>query len=163
MLTKEQMFMRYILTVEHEFFIGYPDRITDAIDHADEFNIPRMIEKALAFQSNGLYTFVDADGYDFSDFSDAKTSSVRMNDHYRRRCSVSITSIGNKIGALRTVVFNPFTESIDYFYIPKNNVMQPYDCTNGSVEFKSSWSHKNGYNRLERYRVPNFKALAQMK
>lgn len=157
--------MRDILTKEHEFFIGKPDRVNDALTHSDEFNITRMIEKALAFQSGGLYTFVDADGYDFSDLSDAKTATVRMNNHNTRQCRVSIQNVGTKIGALRLVVYNPFTLTVDYFFIPSDQKGQ--FCTNvtksGLSTIEVSWSHKNRYNKLNQFQMSSFKELATAK
>lgn len=164
-MTKEYIFMRDILTKEHEFFIGKPDRINDAINQPDEFNITRMIEKSLAFQSNGLYTFVDADGYDFSDLSDAKTATVRMNNYNTGQCRVSIQNVGTKIGALRLIVFNPFTATIDYFFIPSSQKHRFCTVINksGLSTIEVPWSQKNGYNKLNQFRVSSFKELATSK
>lgn len=155
--------MRDVLTKEHKFFIGKPDRIIDGLSFPDEFNITRMIEKALAYQSNGLYTFVDADGYDFSDHSDAKTATVRMNNHKTKQRMLTISSVGNKIGALRLIVSNPFTDRVDFFYIPQKDkkLFISYESY-GKHHIYVPWSHKNGYNKLNRFQVASFRELARM-
>jgi hypothetical protein len=161
-MTKEQILMRDVLIKEHKFFVGHPDRIQDAINHPDEFNVTRMIEKALAYRSRGRYTFVDADGYDFSDYSDAKTASVRMNNQNTGQCCLSIRNIANKVGAIRLIVFNPFTDSTDFFYIPSHakRCVGSFYQKGSYSSIEVPWSRKNGYNKLNQFQVATFKDLA---
>lgn len=77
------------------------------------FNVEHLVEQAFSYM--GGYDFVDLAGFDFNDpeFSDSKTVSVN-----RERCVAELSSIGNKIGTLRIVIYNPFIQDVHFLYMP---------------------------------------------
>jgi hypothetical protein len=125
----------------------------------DIFNIERLIEESLA--AVGPYKFVDQEGYDFSDLSDSKTTTVNANTR-----TGTIGSVETKIGALRITAYNPFKESADYFYVSKRDmkyVKSPcYGVNDHKERILFKWSEKGDtYNMFEDYRVNSFEALAK--
>ena len=88
-----------------------------ALENPSHYNVEHLVELAMAHV--GGYEFVDASLYDFSDFSDSKTTTLSELDG-----SVScqggvpfMTTGGNvKIGALRVVIYNPNNQKLYYVF-----------------------------------------------
>ena len=126
------------------------------------FNVEHGVEKAMADASNGLYEFVDAVGYDNSDFSDTKTTSVNFNTRV-----AEVKGIENKIGALRIVIYNPRSHrKVDYMFIPAAAVQSLALACHGNDSHKSRLLIKysaNGdhYNKFEQFRISTFENLAK--
>ena len=105
--------MRDIVCKHHPAFKRSADLRHYGIKHNDIFNIERLVEESLA--AAGGYDFVDAEGYDFTDYSDSKTTSVNQKTYH-----VEVNGVETKIGALRITAYNPFKDSADYFFVPKS-------------------------------------------
>jgi hypothetical protein len=125
----------------------------------DIFNIERLIEESLA--AVGPYKFVDQEGYDFSDLSDSKTTTVNANTRV-----ATISNVETKIGALRITAYNPFKESVDYFYVSKRDmkyVKSPcYGVNDHNERIKFTYSSRSdAYGMFEDYRVKSFTELAK--
>lgn len=82
----------------------------------------RIVELAMA--KVGGYDITSIDGQDFSDGSDAKstTSSARNNDVKRGAWmnSFEVRKVGTKVGALRILAYNKILDKFHYFFIPRN-------------------------------------------
>lgn len=165
-MSKHLKLMTEIVCQHHPEFIACKDLTRYGLKHPEIFNIERLVEESLAHRGN--YKFVDEDGYDFTDLSDSKTVTVVNNGGKKQAKVVIIQNVENKIGALRTTVYNPYNDSVAYFYIPKRDVrlLKENSGTAGSQytqkeRIRTSWSSsRDHYNRLENYRVNTFQELA---
>lgn len=118
-MTKSQLIFRDIVFLHHPEFVRSPRLRKLAQTQPEIFNVERLVE--LCMSSVGGYDFLDADGYDFSDWSDSKTATIGLND--------SVAVVGNilgrgkqgelKVGDLRVVLYNPFKQRLDYYFMPK--------------------------------------------
>lgn len=109
--------------------------------------------------------FVNKGGYDFEDFSEAKTGSmtIRYNSASGYNSNKGqITNVSGKIGFMRVAIWNECTDQIDFFLIPPNHCCTTYSCKSSpqaSIQF--SYSKRNGTysNNLETYRVSSLKEV----
>lgn len=139
------------------------------------FNVERMFETALENASNGKYKCVDTNGYDFTDFSDAKTASLNHNGTNTIGCTLD--HLEYKIGSLRVAVYNPITEDFDFLYIPhsvysslsyeRGRSINPGQTLGANTKTKEkrlrltySKQTRCYKNNMERYRVATFQDLA---
>ena len=161
-MSKSLVFMRDVICIYHPEFRKSKDLQNYGMKHADIFNIERLIEESLAAVGN--MRFVDAEGYDFLPcYSDSKTTTINANTR-----TGTIGGVETKIGALRITAYNPFKESVDYFYVSKRDmkyVKSPcYGVHNHKERIVFTWSEKNDtYNMFEDYRVNSFETLAKAK
>lgn len=157
-MSKNLVFMRDIVCKYHPAFKRSADLRETGIKHCDIFNIERLIEQTLA--AVGRYKFVDEEGYDFTDYSDSKTTSINANTRV-----ATINSVENKVGALRIIAYNPFKNSADYFFVSKNSLFQIkkpcYGVNSYKERIKFTYAQDNDhYGQFEKYRVTNFKEVA---
>jgi hypothetical protein len=131
------------------------------INRSADVNIERLIEEALAHC--GGYNRIDETGRDFDCplNSDSKTATIQPSG------KIQIGSVENKIGALRVVIFNPFTDGIDYFFIPHEDVESLSAMQSGKNIYKKTIAGHyrkttNDYARLEKYRCSSFVELARI-
>lgn len=148
-------------------------------EHQDWVNVERMVEETMA--AVGGYNFVDGDGYDFDDGdalgcanSECKTASVWPNP-VKGSCVSHVLEISNvckagpqggtKFGTLRVVLYNPISETVRYYFIPKHywEEMVTIHPTTKIGKIKANWNSKSDTcNKLDKFQVKNFKALAQI-
>lgn len=158
-MSKNLVLMRDVVCVYHPEFKKSADLRSYGLKHSDIFNIEKLIEESLA--AIGPYDFVNEKGYDFTDFSDSKTTTVNENTGI-----VTINGVEAKIGALRVTAYNPLKEAADFFFIPKKDLDRVKKDCHGISEHKKrimfSYSRlvEDNYCGFEKYRVPSFKALA---
>ncbi len=152
--------LREIVFPHHPAFQN-PQVQTFALANPEVYNIERLIELTLAHV--GGMKFVDEVGYDFlPDYSDSKTVSVNK-DSYKAEFS----GVENKIGALRVTVYNPITDTVAFFFLPKRQVRAvKRDCygVNSHKErivFSYSRVHSDSYGYFDDYRVTTFRELAR--
>jgi hypothetical protein len=150
--------MRDVICIYHPEFRASKDLRSYGIKHPDIFNVERLIEESLA--AVGPYQFVDKEGYDFTDLSDSKTTTVNANTRV-----VTISSVETKIGALRITAYNPFKDAADYFYVSKRDMKYVKSPCYGNNDHKErilfTYSKKgDNYNMFEDYRVRSFEELA---
>ena len=158
-MSREVVLMRDLICQYHPEFVNSTDMRQCGLRRPDLFNVERLVEESL--EAVGGYKFVDADHYDFDDFSDSKTGSVNFKT---RR--VEINSVETKIGALRITVYNSHRNKLDYFFVPSHKldyVRSPCYGNNSHKErIQFTWSHHNDcYNWFDRFRVGSFVELAQ--
>ena len=158
-MTRETVLMRDLICLYHPEFVSSSDMRGCGLRRPDLFNVERLVEESLA--AVGGYEFVDAEGYDFSDYSDSKTTSVNLKT---RRAEIG--NCETKIGALRITAYNPHRDRLDYFYVPTrdmNYVRRPCYGNNSHKErIIFNWNHNwDHYNSFDDFRVPSFVDLAQ--
>ena len=92
-------------------------------------SVGALWEMVLPTISGGKYKFVDANGYDFSDGTEAKTSSITAKPNKPGGNSYSglITNVANykgkfKTGDLRVAVQNAPAKRVDFFLIPAEDL-----------------------------------------
>ena len=160
-MDKNEILMRDVICIYHPEFIASRDLQKYGMKHPNIFNVERLIEESLA--SLGPYSFVDREGYDFTDFSDSKTTTINANT---RRGTIS--SVETKIGALRITAYNPFKDAVDFFYVSKRDLKYVKSPCYGKNDHKErilfSYSKKgDAYGMFEDYRVKTFEDLALAK
>ena len=131
-----------------------------ALKYPKAYNVEHLVEIALS--KLGGYEFVDEEGYDFTDLSDSKTCSVNASDQ-----SVVISSVENKIGALRIVVYNYHKKALDFLFVPKDCVRKECEPCYGKQQTKLKLrcrynAKTDSYNKFEKYRVKDFETLAKL-
>ena len=157
-MSKNLVLIRDVICIYHPEFRISKDLRAYGMKHPEIFNVERLIEESLA--AVGPYEFVDREGYDFTDLSDSKTTTINANTGVG-----TIGSVETKIGALRITAYNPFKESTDYFYVSKRDlkyVKSPcYGNNNHKERIVFTYSKKGDtYNMFEDYRVKSFQELA---
>ena len=153
--------MRDVICIYHPEFRKSQDLQSYGLKHPDIFNVERLIEESLSAVGN--YLLVDREGYDFSDYSDSKTTTVNLNSRVG-----TVSSVETKIGALRITAYNPFKNAADYFFVSRQDlkyVKSPcYGVNDHKERIKFTYSKKSdSYGMFEDYRVDNFKELARAK
>ena len=133
------------------------------------FNVEYLIEESLA--EVGGYNFVDAHGFDFDDefLSDSKTVTVVNNGGKSQSKVMIISNVQTKIGSLRVTIYNPYSDQIDFMYIPQRDVrlLKENDGAQSRVSgpkerIRGTWNEKSDhYNKLETFRVTSFELLAK--
>jgi hypothetical protein len=123
--SKEQAIVSEIIVPYHPRFKNSRDRSADIISNPLDYKIERLVEQALAAVGN--YKWIDAEHADFSDGSDSKTASIRVNpsapgsvSHNGEVSNVETSGGGRKLGALRTVIWNPHKGNLMYYFLPKD-------------------------------------------
>lgn len=160
---KNYLIMRDIVIKHHPEFKKSKDLQEYGLEHPEIFNCERLVEESLA--AVGGYNFVDESCRDFDDTdnSDSKTVTVQPSTPY-----MEVGGVENKIGSLRITIYNPYSESLDYMYVPKDDVKTLKESCYGKNSHKEKLktrynSQTNNYNRLEKFRVKSFKDLAKAK
>jgi hypothetical protein len=121
-MSKNLALMRDIVKVYHPDDSS-PAQRRRALANSSHFNVEHLVELTMAYV--GRLRFVDADLYDFGDYSDCKTGSVEPVSYQGKRSFVG--SVGNvmtpsgqlKCGDLRCVIYNPHDDILRYFFLPK--------------------------------------------
>lgn len=157
-MSKNLVLMRDVVCVYHPEFRVSKDLRRYGLKYPDIFNVERLIEESLA--AVGPYELVDREGYDFTDLSDSKTTTINASTRVG-----TIGSVETKIGALRITAYNPFKESADFFYVSKRDVKYVKSPCYGNNDHKErivfTYSKKGDtYNMFEDYRVKSFQELA---
>ena len=160
-MSKHLVLMKEVICVHHPEFSCSPDLRKYGMKHPDIFNIERLVEESLS--AVGPYSYVDHEGYDFSDFSDSKTTTVNINTRIG-----TVSSVETKIGALRITAYNPFKDGADYFFVPKKDMIRVKSPCYGNNSHKErilfTYSSKgDNYGWFEDYRVNDFEQLAKSK
>jgi len=157
-MSKSLVLMRDVICVYHPSFNSSRDLQKFGLEMPERFNIERLIEETLA--ALGPYRYIDEAGYDFTDYSDSKTTTINANTRVG-----TIGSVETKIGALRITAYNPFKEAADFFYVSKRDmkyVKSPcYGVNDHKERILFSYSTRgDSYGMFEDYRVEDFRELA---
>lgn len=126
-MTKNLVLMRDVICQYHPRFRKSATVRKFGLECPDHFNIPRLVEEC--FAAVGPYDFVDGEHYDFSDFSDSKTASIRLNpirpgynSHTGEISGVETSGGGQKAGALRCIIYNPHKDGgeLKFYFLPRH-------------------------------------------
>lgn len=108
----------------HPAYKRNDDLKKNLLKNPDHYNLTFLIEGTIA--SIGSRKFVDGDHYDLDDFSEIKTASIRVNsiNTHGKSFAGEITGVTTangteKIGPIRLVIYNPHTDSLMYYMLPK--------------------------------------------
>ena len=158
-MNKQFILMRDVITKHHPAFTASADLVRYGMASPEMFNCERLIEESLAHV--GGYEFVDQAGYDFTDYSDSKTTTVAEYD-----CVMAIGSVECKVGALRITIYNPHKQALDYMYMPYKAWKQLKECSYGKSEHKERlrvrWNARHDhYNSFEEFRLDSFSDMAR--
>ena len=178
----ETAFLTQVICPFHPDFIREPTLAQASSLKPNAFNIPTLIEEALAFVGNNA--LLNSAGWtehgrDFIDNTDSKTARVSKSQYYRKNKSgepklytsfkLIIRGVEGKIGGLRVCAFNPFTGKIVFFFIPTSDVFPlSYNDSNRTElarrKIVANWTPEtDNYNRLEKYRLATFEELAKIR
>jgi hypothetical protein len=170
-MSKKLLLMRDIVCIYHPWFRKSASRRADGLKCPDRFNVEFLVEESLA--AVGPYTFVDGEHYDYSDFSDCKTASIRVNPatpgrntHSGEISGVKTAGGGQKAGPLRCTIYNPHKPGgeLKFYFLPL------HFWSNYIVTHPSSGIGKivYSYNRIrddiikfQGYECANFEELAK--
>lgn len=154
-LDKELAFLQ--LAFEHLKFSPSEQKTMHTLVERGCILSPQLWE--MIVEKLGGLKFINEHGYDFNDFTEAKTGSCNWKfDSARGTDSITgqITNVGGKIGHLRAAVYNVYTKKIDFFLLPPNHYCSTYSSNSNKQEsLKFSYSrYRDTYsNMLEHYRV----------
>lgn len=170
-MCKNSILMKEIVKYHPLFSGGKNKQVKEwALKHPNCFNVTRLIEEAIATASK-TYTREDGDHYDFSDGSEMKSVTIRKRPTYsygKRTTShfVRITNVKSnltgtlKIGPLRVIAFNGYTNDVEFYFFPKD-IWQKFNISKQG-EIISNWSRKTRMiPQWEQYKVKSFHALAK--
>lgn len=139
-MTKQELLLREVIFQHHPDFKTSSQLKDLALRNPDYFNVERLVELAMAHV--GGYEFLDEDGYDFSDFSDSKTASI---GHGNVATVTNILGRGKsgeaKVGDLRVILYNPYKDRLDYYFMPKagwESIREYGDANKGRLRAKYS-------------------------
>lgn len=141
-------------------YLGYTNQETKTLLKLAEGGVemsPRLWEMIIEKVAN--IKFLNESGYDFADFTEAKTGSMTIrHDSYSGYCKRGgrITNADGKIGHMRVAIWNECTNDIDFFLIPPDHCCTSYSSAKnpqGAIQFSYSSKHDSYANNLEMYRV----------
>mgnify|MGYP000361310682 CR=1 FL=1 len=145
--------------------IAYPNGVT--VERLIEDNLiagSQVAELAICRMSNFLTVDSVGIGYDLSDGSDVKTTTVSEYCKFDKntgslmssRYQCKVHDIGNKSGALRIITFNPFSQLWKFFIVPnsefagKKSIYIGFDKITGETIGKWSSFEVEGWEELSK-------------
>jgi hypothetical protein len=140
--------------------IGHPHPLT----HPTHYDFSNLMEECIAHV--GGYNFIDGSGKDFDDISESDAKLISLYKDNGKRCKSKsyrgIVRTNNKIGALRVLCVNEFTNGIDFFFIPKEK--WEFLVTNnkdGRIHFYYDSRFERYTERLREFQIFNFKEFCK--
>jgi len=168
-MSKQAVLIRDVINIYHPEFRRSKDLRDYATANPMMFNVERLVEESLA--AVGPYRFIDADHADFSDGTDSKTASIRVNPQ-RQGCNTHTGEIsgvetaggGQKSGGLRCTIYNPHTDSLMFYFLPKrwwsrNITLHPSSGV-GKIVYSYNRVH-NDIVKFNDYQLCSFEELAR--
>lgn len=132
--------------------------------HWRDFNVEHLVEQAMC--ELGGYEFVDQHHYDNSDYSDTKTASINTHDRFATVGSILSRDGGQpKAGDLRVVLYNPYYERLDYYFMPRSGweSIREYGAANRNKLRAKYNPEQDRVHKWDQWRVSSFRELAEMK
>ena len=129
---KNKILLDWIYYETDYFDVVFPASYDQVMQNEWAFAPEKIIERYLAILSKGALTFIDGAGYDYTDYSDAKTfcTTVEVANNYSKKKGTTpshglhrytLTNL-NKAGAIRAMCANTQRNCVDYFYIPAEDL-----------------------------------------
>ena len=126
------------------------------------YNVEHIVEDAMAHV--GGFEYVNQAHYDNTDYSETKTGTCRQHDRTATISGIiSRHSKTPKAGDIRAVIYNEFTQKLDYFFMPKADweLMREHGDANCSILRTKYQPHTDTYTKWERFRIKDFDTLAK--
>lgn len=158
-LNKHQLILRDIACAHIDRYRNSWDSIQA---HWRDFNVEHLVEQAMC--ELGGYEFVDQHHYDNSDYSDTKTASINTHDRFATVGSILSQYTGKpKAGDLRVVLYNPYYDRLDYYFMPKagwESIREYGEANKGRLRAKYNPEQDRVW-KWDQWRVGTFRDLAQ--
>lgn len=170
-MSKQLILMRDVICEYHPRFRKSADIRRFGLECPEHFNIERLIEESLA--AVGPYRFVDGEHYDFSDYSDSKTASIRLNPtkpgnntHAGEISGVETAGGGQKAGALRCTIYNPHVDggTLKFYFLPRKKWCQHITIHPSSGIGKVMYTYNRVHDdivKFDGYECSSFEELAR--
>jgi hypothetical protein len=168
-MSKSLVLMRDVICQYHPRFRNSQDLREYGMEDPEMFNVERLVEESLA--EVGTYDFIDGVHADFTDGTDSKTASIRVNpmkpgtNSYGGEISgVETAGGGRKQGALRCVIYNPHKDNLKYYFLPKSWWERNITLHPSSGVGKITYTYHEPYDHIVKfhgYECANFEELAK--
>ena len=166
MSTKNEVFVRSSEFGKH--FSEIQSLVKNGSIEAEDLNIERFAEKMVAMESGLEWVGAQGKEWDLSDYSDVKTATCYISDSglyvAHKGC---IPGVEKKIGDLRCIVYNEYTQSLDYFSIPQKMIASLSSKTQKNASKRISFTYSRIREeycpKMEQFRVPNFEDICVLK
>lgn len=170
-MSKEKLLASAIVAKYHPTYRRNDSLKKNLIKNPKHYNLTFLVEESMA--AVGGLKFVNGEHYDLSDFTEIKTASIRVKSTTDKGNSFAgeITGVTTangtaKTGAIRLVIYNPHTDSLMYYFIPKecwsNHITRHPTSGVGKVMYTYN-KLTDSINKLEDHRVKSFRQLALKK
>lgn len=171
MTSKNYLLASEIVAAHHTRYSTNVVLKENLLKNPDDYKLTFLVEQTMA--SVGGHQFVDGYHYDLDDGSEIKTASIRVNG-----AAGSINSFAGEItgvtsangtrksGPIRLVIYNPHTQSLMYYFLPKTcwEKHVTRHPTSGVGKVVYSYNKRNDeIAKFEPYRVKSFEELASKK
>lgn len=124
-MSKELVLMKEVICKYHPNFVISRDLRNFGVKYPDHFKVEKLVEECLA--ALGPYTYINAAHADFSDGTDSKTASIRLNPvklgQFTCRGEIAgVTSVAGQLksGGLRCTIYNPHSNGLKFYFLPKD-------------------------------------------
>jgi hypothetical protein len=170
-MSKNKLLATEIVAKYHPTYRRHSERKANLLKNPDHYKLTYLVEEAMA--SVGSRKFVDGDHYDLDDYSEIKTASIRSTTSTKNGTCFAgeITGVtgasGNeKVGPIRLVIYNPHTDSLMYYMLPKDvwakTITRHPTSGIGKVTYTYN-STTDSIKKFDGYRVKSFRQLALAK
>lgn len=159
-LNKHQLILRDIAL---EYLPQFQGREQELLANWDCYNVERIVERTMAHL--GGYEFVNAHGYDNSDYSETKTGTIREHDRTATISGIITANTGTpKVGDIRLVLYNEFHGILDYYFLPKAGweLQREYGKSNRDILRAKYNPDHDIIHKWKQWRVKDFETLAKM-
>jgi hypothetical protein len=171
MSSKNHLLASEIIAKYHSRYRKNKELRENLLKNPDDYKLTYLVEKAMA--QVGGHKFVDGHHYDLDDGSEIKTASIRVNGASGSTNSfvgeiTGVTSANgtHKTGSIRLVIYNPHTQSLMYYFLPKTcwekHVTRHPTSGVGKVVYSYN-KRTDEIAKFEPYRVKSFRQLALKK
>lgn len=167
-MSKNLVLLRDIVNRYHPKFAANAEIRAMALEHPEFFNVESLVEYTMA--QVGPYKFIDGAHCDYDDGTDCKTASIRVNPSkpgsLTHRGEISnVSSVGGsmKIGGLRCIIYNPHSDGLRYFFLPRSFWQDrvTYHPTSGIGKITYSYNRSTDLiPKLHEYECATFEELA---
>ena len=166
---KAERILTEIIAPHNKRFRKNPTMTEAFIGNAIDLNVTRLVEVTMA--EVGKFKFVDGSHKDFDDGTECKTAVIRETTPKKSPGThvVQITNVCSrqsgelKSGDIRVVIYNPFLDRCEYFYIPNEALDDDIKVSKSNGHVSVSYNRSTGIiAKLEKYRVCDFKTLCKM-
>lgn len=166
---KAERILTEIVAPYNKRFRKNPLMVEAFIGNAIDLNVTRLVEVTMAEVAK--IKFIDGSHKDFNDGTECKTAVIREATPKKSPGihRIQITNVRSrqsgelKSGDIRVVLYNPFLDRCEYFYIPNEALDNDIKVSKSNCHVAVSYNRSSGLiAKLEKYRVCDFKTLCKM-